>query len=172
MSAETSITHIRPRFSFTVPYQIDEVRTRIDELIQDSQELVVGSIIDNHITLDIPALHRHYWSPQLNFRIEPDYHNPNHTVVKGLIGPRPEVWTMFMFTYFSIGVLGTVGSIYGVTQWMLDEQNIIIYAMPLAAVIMLTAYKAGKYGEKLGSEQIETLKQFVRDALSMQKTEE
>jgi len=52
---------------------------------------------------------------------------------------------------------------------MLGEPTIWIYALPVAAVLMLTAYQSGKYGEKLGNEQIEYLKQFVRDSLEMEK---
>lgn len=40
-----------------------------------------------------------------------------------------------------------------------------VWSLPLAALFMLTAYQAGKFGERLGAEQLETLKQFVREAV-------
>ncbi|MBI1307178.1 MAG: hypothetical protein GC181_11300 [Bacteroidetes bacterium] len=138
--------------------------------MKNGHHQVVGKIVDNQIILDIPEKIRHYWSPQLNFRVEQDYDNPEHSVVRGLIGPRPGVWTMFMFIYFSIGVSGFILSVYGISHWMLGEHNIWVYALPVAALIMATAYKAGKYGESLGADQIEILKQFVRDALNMKKS--
>ncbi len=167
MSIDKSITHIRPRFKFTVPFSQEVVMSRIVDLLAKAQGEVKGQIVQNHITLDLPEHSRHYWSPQLNFRVEVDEEDKGSTTIKGLIGPRPNVWTMFMFIYFAVGAAGFVLSIYGVSKWMLGEENLWIYALPMAGLIMLTAYWTGKYGEKLGQNQIEYLKQFVRDALEM-----
>ena len=169
MSDEQSITHIRPRFRFTIDFPKNEVLDRLKHMIEDHQGEMVGYIVDNHITMDINEKQRHYWSPQLSFRVEEDYDNTNRSVVRGLVGPRPSVWTMFMFIYFSIGTLGVGLAIYGVTQKMLGESGVFMWALPAAILFMLTAYKAGKMGENLGADQIETLKQFVRDALEMKK---
>ena len=166
MSLDTSITHIRPRFEFTVPYSAEEVMARISELMTKHQDDVIGHIQDQHIILDIPSKSRHYWSPQLNFRVEADEEDSSQAIVRGLIGPRPAVWTMFMFIYFSIGGIGFFISAFGISHWMLGKFSPTVLALPIAALIMLTAYRAGKYGEKLGADQIEVLKQFVRDALS------
>jgi hypothetical protein len=166
---DTSITHIRPRFEFTVPFPPGEVMERIAGLKEKARGQVVGTIIDDHIILDIPASDRHYWSPQLNFRVEADELNPEHSVVRGLIGPRPTVWTMFMFIYFSVGTLGFFVASFGFIKWRMGEFSYFTLALPLAIIFMLTAYRTGKYGERLGADQIEVLKQFVRDALNMEK---
>ena len=166
MSADHSITHIRPRFAFTVPYSREAVLERIRQGIE-SNDAVRGTVVDYHVILDIPQRDRHYWSPQLNFRIELDEENPEHTEVKGLIGPRPAVWTMFMFIYFSIGAIGFFVSAFGISHWMLGKYSHTVLALPIAALIMLTAYLAGKQGEKLGHDQIEVLKQFIRDVLEL-----
>lgn len=162
---DSSITHIRPRFRFVVPYKKEHIMERIETLMASSQKDVIGHIVDDHILLDIPPAEVHYWSPQLNFRLEEDFDNPEHTVVQGLIGPRPAVWTLFMFFYFSFGILGFFIGSFGVSKWMLGEFSHLVWAFPIALVFMLTAYKAGKIGEQLGADQIEILKQFVRDAL-------
>ena len=107
----------------------------------------------------------HYWSPQLSFRVELDEQNPNQSVVFGLIGPKPEVWTMFMFVYFTIGVLGFFISSYGYAKWSLGEFSNMVLAFPIAIVFMLTAYGVGKYGEQLAKNQSEMLKQFVREVI-------
>ena len=123
--------------------------------------------MDNHVILDVPPSERHYWSPQLNFRVEENEDDQDSSVIKGLIGPRPAVWTMFMFVYFSIGIAGFFISCFGVSRWMLGEYSNLLLALPAAALIMATAYKAGKYGERLGHDQIDILKNFVRSALQM-----
>ena len=167
MSAEHSITHIRPRFKFEIGTPKAIVLEQIATLLDSQKESVTGTIIDNHIILDILAKDRHYWSPQLNFRVEADEDDPAKSVIYGLIGPRPAVWTLFMFIYFGVGALGFFISAFGVSKLMLGEYSNLILALPLAILFMLTAYGTGKYGERLGADQIEVLKQFVRDALAL-----
>ena len=142
---------------------------RLNELLEKSSNDFKGKIIQDHIILDIIDEQAHYWSPHLNFRIETDEDNSNHTVVSGLIGPRPEVWTLFMFIYFAIGALGFFISSYGIVKLMLGEYSNYILVIPLTILLMLTAYGVGKYGEKLADDQMEILKQFIRDAISFEK---
>ncbi|MGD1892896.1 MAG: hypothetical protein ACFB15_20210 [Cyclobacteriaceae bacterium] len=125
----------------------------------------------NHVTLDITGADVHYWSPQLNFRIEPNEQYPDHSVVSGLIGPRPAVWTMFMFIYAAIGVIAFFISLFAVSNIMLGKPTNLIYAFPIALLFMLTAYLVGKYGERLAKDQMELLKQFVREAVYFEKEE-
>jgi len=130
---------------------------------------VRATIIDHHVVLDIIGEEVHYWSPQLNFRVEESPDDSSQSIVSGLIGPRPNVWTMFMFVYFSTGVIGFFVSSYGMSKWMLGHYTPWVWAFPIAILFMLTAYRAGKYGETLGKDQIEVLKQFVRDAAYIDK---
>lgn len=165
MSVVSDIAHIRPRFSFTVPYKTEDVLQRMEQLKRKYEGSLVGTIADHHVILNIPVAERHYWSPQLNLRCEPDEDDPGQTQIRGLIGPRPAVWTLFMFIYFSIGVIGFFVGSYGISVWMLGTFSHYVWAMPLAVIFMLTAYMAGKYGESLGQDQIDRLKHFVREAL-------
>lgn len=167
---DTSITHIRPRFELTVPLEKQVIFSNIESLLTTYSDKVIGRIVDDHIILDIVHDDVHYWSPQLNFRIESDEENPKQTILSGLIGPRPAVWTMFMFIYFSVGIIGFIISSFGISRWMIGESSALLWAFPIAILFMLTAYRAGKYGEQLGADQVELLKQFIRDAISLKKT--
>ena len=138
---------------------------RLGQLLECSSEKVTGKIIDNHVILDIVEADLHYWSPQLNFRIEINEEDPSTSIIAGLIGPRPAVWSLFMFIYFLVGVIGFFVSSYGVAKLILGEYSNLILAFPIAIIFMLTAYSVGKYGEKLANDQTEILKQFVRDAI-------
>ncbi|WP_306640046.1 hypothetical protein [Sanyastnella coralliicola] len=164
---DTSFTHIRPRFEFTVPFSEVEVLERLKRIKEKSADELTGHLIDHHLILDIPVNDRHYWSPQLSMRVEADEDDPSKTVIKGLIGPRPSVWTMFTFFYFTIGVAGFFIASWGFSKWMLGEFSHLIWALPIAMIINLTAYRAGKQGEKLGHDQVEVLKGFVREVLDL-----
>jgi hypothetical protein len=73
-----------------------------------------------------------------------------------------------MFIYFSTGILGFFISSYGLAHYSLGEFSYTLLALPLAIIFMLTAFGAGKFGEKLGADQVEDLKNFIRSAISIQ----
>lgn len=137
----------------------------VTALLENTTENIKGKVIDHHVILDVTEPDIHYWSPQLNFRIEPDEENTDQAVISGLIGPRPAVWTLFMFVYFSLGALGLFISFFGFTKMLRGTYSNLVLALPLAILFMLTAYKVGKYGEQLGKDQIELFKQFIRDVI-------
>lgn len=138
-------------------------------LLENTPSNINGRILNNHVTLDITGEDVHYWSPQLNFRVELNELYPDHSVVSGLIGPRPAVWTMFMFIYSGIGVIAFFISLFAVSKILLGKPTNLIYAFPIALLFMLTAYLVGKYGERLAKDQTESLKQFVREAVYFEK---
>ncbi len=161
---DSSITHIRPRFKLNVSQKQSIVLDEAKKMLK-LQNALKGRVIDNHIILDIKEEDAHYWSPQLNFRVEIDEEDIEKSMMAGLIGPRPKVWTMFVFIYFSIGILGFFVFSLGVSKWMLGEYSHYLWALPVAILFMLSAYITSKYGESLGKEQVETLKQFIRELI-------
>ena len=102
---DSSVTHIRPRFKFTVPHRVEKVLAQLEVVKLESEGKVMGTVVDHLLILDIPEAERHYWSPHMTFRVEADEDDPSFSVIRGLIGPRPAVWTMFVFIYFGLGLL-------------------------------------------------------------------
>lgn len=145
---------------------------RTSMLLKTSPSNIRGQITNNHVTLDIIGEDVHYWSPQLNFRVEPDEKDNSCSVVSGLVGPRPAVWTMFVFVYSAIGAVAFFISLFAVSKIMLGKPTNLIYAFPVALLFILTAYLMGKYGEKLAKDQTELLKQFVRAAVYFDAAEQ
>ena len=85
--------------------------------------------------------------------------------IHGLIGPKPNVWTLFMFFYFFIGTVGLFASLFGLSKWSLGEFHATVWAFPIALILMSTAYLTSHFGQKLGHDQVDELKDFVRAAL-------
>lgn len=112
--------------------------------------------------IDIATEFVHYWSPQLNMRVESITEDSKRSIIAGLIGPRPNVWTLFMFIYFSLGTVGFVLGSIGVSRLLLGSYSHFLWAFPIAILFMLSAYLTSKKGEKLASEQTEVIKNFVR----------
>lgn len=142
-----------------------DILNQIKLTLKDPPTHLVGKVIDNHVILDIHRDSQHYWSPHLDLRVEEEEDNPNIAIISGLIGPRPTVWTLFVFIYFTVGVITFFMSSYGISKMMINEHSHLIWAFPLGIVFMLSAYQAGKYGERLGADQIEIMKDFIRNSI-------
>lgn len=138
---------------------------KIRRLLAKKPAHIHGRILDHHVILDIVGDEVHYWSPQLNFRVEEDIDKPGQTIVAGLIGPRPGVWTLFVFIYFLIALAGFVVTSIGFSKWILGNYSHMLWALPVSILFMLSAYRVGKYGEQLAADQTELLKDFVRQAI-------
>lgn len=166
MSLEESIDHIRPRFVLLAPMNKDEILQRIKSMLKESHPHMKGKVVQNHVIIDVEESEAHFWSPQMSFRVEEDEEDPSYSRIIGLIGPKPTVWTLFMFFYFAIGGAGFVAFSYGVSKYLMGEHSNLIWALPIAIIFMLTAFLAGRSGEKLGHDQIEVQKEFVKEVLN------
>lgn len=157
--------HLRPRFSFHAPYPTEVLLEKIQLKLNEDDASCKGKIIMHHVILDIPLQNRHYWSPQLHLEIEAEENEKNSSLLRGIIGPRPAVWTLFLFIYAVVGIIGLTITLYGLSKWSLGDFSLALFAMPVSLIIMSSAYLTSKYGEKLGHEQVEVLKDFLRNVL-------
>jgi hypothetical protein len=72
-----------------------------------------------------------------------------------------------MFFYFSMGIAGAIATTWGMAHWMLNGYSPWIWGLPLAFLIMASAYGAGRVGESLGREQVLQLKSFLAESLEL-----
>ncbi len=121
-----------------------------------------GEIVDHHVLLKIPANHQHYWSPQLSLELE---ENENGTLIRGLYGPKPGVWTMFVFFYSAFGFLTLLGLLFGLSQVMLKMNAYGLWAVPVGAVILIGLFIMSKVGQKLSKQQMYQLHDFLKSAV-------
>ncbi|WP_068598339.1 hypothetical protein ACF3NR_10325 [Vaginella massiliensis] len=104
-----------------------------------------------------------YWSPQLQLKLEPNEDDQQVLEMRGVLGPRPSIWTFFMFSYGFAGALTLTVGIYGLVEWMLGMGNFWIWSLVLSALITALTYAAAKYGQHLSKDQLERLHQFIDD---------
>lgn len=156
--------HLRPRFHFTVPYETEALIAHLTSKFRSKDHKFPTTVLGNHFVLDVPHHVAHFWSPRVTFDIVVDEADPQKSMVRGLIGPKPNVWTMFVFIYFSIGIAGLFMSIFGLSRTTLGKDSDLVWAFPIALVLMSTAYLFSKSGQKMGAQQIDLLKHFFRDS--------
>jgi len=155
--------HVRPRFRLELPYAVEELEQRLKAALADADCPVKGRIIRGHATLYLPADVQHYWSPQLGLSFE---ENGDGTLLRGLYGPRPQVWTMFVLFYSIIGFAALVIAVFGMSYWSLGKSVMILWWVPVLAGIFLTLYLVAYYGQRLGRDQMKVLERFLRGVIS------
>jgi hypothetical protein len=122
----------------------------------------VGSVIEGHITLKIPAVEQHYWSPQLNISLE---ESEGGTEISGIYGPHPGVWSAFFYGYAAIGLLAMFLSVWACALWMLKKDASIAWGLPVLGGLALVLYMVAQGGQKVGAEQTFTLHHFFEDTI-------
>ncbi|WP_413532150.1 hypothetical protein [Empedobacter brevis] len=106
-----------------------------------------------------------YWHPQLQIRIEEDDDHPGYLVVRGIIGPPSNVWTLFAFLYgLSGAIFITLGS-YSISEYIVKGSSHWIWSIPVSFLIALSTYLASLYGHHLAKYQLKRLYHFVNELL-------
>ncbi len=163
MSQDAAPLRMRPRFRKEIPLSADEIKKRIENSLRDNQGKCHGEIVQNHVILRIPQEQQHYWSPQLTLQLEEEN---GKTFMRGLFGPKPAIWTMFVFFYSAIGFLTLMGLMFGLSQWMLKMEPWGLWFVPAGLALLLLLYIASRIGQGLGREQMHQLQDFLDETLS------
>ncbi|WP_420582333.1 hypothetical protein [Reichenbachiella sp.] len=147
-----------------MPQPPEKIAIQLEDGLKANDHGIYGTVIDGHATLSLPKRDQHYWSPQLNLSFES---SDNGNVLRGLYGPRPEVWTMFVLFYSMIGFAALVILVIGYSNWTLGQSAQILWAVPVLTVIFLTLYLVSYFGQKMGRKQMIELHTFVEKTLNI-----
>ena len=159
---------LRPRFKMDFGESQQKLLEKFKNNLEDTNCKYCSKIIDGHIIIDVPIEENHFWSPQLNIEIEKG--EDNKTIVKGLFGPKPQVWTLFMFFHFAVAVAFIGFSVMAYVQWTLKGDMmfalIMVISLPILWGIM---YLLGRIGKKTGHKQMNELYEFMMKTLEKNK---
>ena len=156
---------IRPRFQKRVALSQAEALQRLQQALDHTDDEIIGMIADHHVVLKFPLAKQHYWSPQLALEVE---EAEEGALIRGLFGPRPALWLMFMVIYAILGTLSLFIAIIGFSQLSLGLSAHILWALPAAAGVALFLYFSAKTGERLGQDEMERLQHFLNEALEQE----
>ncbi|MGL1884872.1 MAG: hypothetical protein OCD76_00045 [Reichenbachiella sp.] len=156
---------IRPRFRVQSAENLEQIKTRIINGLAAKNAPCKGKSIDGHFTLYLPKEEQHYWSPQLSLSLED---NEEGCLVRGMFGPRPEVWSMFVLFYSVIGLATLIISVVGYAQMMLKTSAAILWLVPVLLVVFVTLYLVSYSGQKMGRDQMKTLHDFLVDSTGLE----
>jgi hypothetical protein len=149
---------VRPRFKIETNYSVAALKKKLHDGLQHHDATCIGIVNPGYATLYIPRNDQHYWSPQLNLTFE---ETEKGSVLRGLYGPRPVVWTMFVFFYALIGIAVLFIGVLGLSYLMLDKPATILWLVPLLILIFFSLYLVAHFGQKLGEKQMIILHDFT-----------
>lgn len=149
---------LRPRSRYTTDLPKQEILKRIDERLKERKYPLTGIVVQEHAFIRIPEKNQHYWSPEMHVWAREE---ENKTIVYGIIGPKPKIWTMFIFFYTIILVLAFFGGSYGIIQLILGIKADFIWSIPIGLVALALVYGAAYFGQYKGKEQMLLLQNFL-----------
>ena len=150
---------LKPRFKIKMEEDKAAILDKFKTEFTKGGSQFSGKIVDHHIIIDISKSEQHFWSPQLHVEVE---ENEGHTsIVKGLFGPKPTVWSLFMFVHFGVALAFVVFLVIAYTRWSLNKDYttsvLLCVAMPIVWVVL---YFFGRLGRKKGTEQMNELRTY------------
>ncbi len=154
---------LRPRFKVEVEMESSLFCSRLQKLLEASGDQVKGTINENFMSLRIPEEEQHYWSPVLNLSVHP--RAEGGSIVRGLMGPRPTVWLMFIFFYSFLGFVSMIVMVMGFSQLNLGLKAGILWLLPAILLIIGLMYASAQAGKRMAREQMLRLQQFAEQAI-------
>lgn len=82
--------------------------------------------LDEHIWFSIPIAKRNYYSPRLHIEVE---EKEEKCILHCTFGPDPNLWTMFMFVHFFLGLSFIGLLVWFYTNITLDQSNTLVYIL-------------------------------------------
>lgn len=122
------------------------------------------------IDLRVQPEERHLWSPALNLHVEPA-EDGDGSVVHGLIGPEPGVWTGIAFATVGIGTGLLFLLTFGTVQLSLGHSPWALWLAGILAIALLAVWAISRTGKRLAEPQTVVLRHFLEDALELDPDE-
>ena len=155
---KNSDVYLRPRFSLDYKENQEALILKFKENLNSKFSC---KIIDNHIIIDVPSDEDHFWSPQLHLEIEES--DNQKSIVKGLFGPKSQVWTFFMFLHFMMVIAFISFSIMLYTRWSLERNiNFPLIMIVVVTILWIVMYFLGREGKKKGRPQMNDLHNYMK----------
>ncbi|MGB0430237.1 MAG: hypothetical protein ACPGLV_07160 [Bacteroidia bacterium] len=151
----------RPRFRRYLKANPENVLNQFATKIKARPNLT-GSVATHHVSIRISKAEVHFWSPQLGLEVE---NHPNGTLIRGLYGPKPGIWTMFIFVYAVFGV-GTLAMLFwGLSQWQIGQYAWALWFVPGGVLTLGGIYLLTQFGQKLGYDQMDQIHALFKDCI-------
>ena len=163
---DTSLNKIllQPRFRKELTEDKAVILKKFADCFAKKEHKFRTKLSDGHFIIDVPKEEDTFWSPQLQVEIVEE---DDKTILKGLFGPKPQVWTMFMFFHFAVALAFIVFLVMAYVQYSLKQDyQFAMYMCIAMPIIWILFYVFGQLGKKKGYSQMVELDEFVKGIVS------
>ena len=158
-----SKVYLRPRFTIDLVGDNNSLLSLFAEEFKKEKTLFRGKLVDEHVFISVPKKKEHFWSPQLHLEI---LNEDKKILLKGLFGPKPQVWTMFMFIHFIVGISFLAFLVLLYSNISLNESIFFPVVMLVVLPFVWTLlYLLGNVGKDTGKKQIHELHNFMEEVI-------
>ena len=155
---------LKPRFKIVVKRSQKAVLEMFKENFNREDNKYYGKIVNHHVVLDIPSEENHLWSPKLHIEVEKQ--TEDSALVKGLFGPKPQVWTFFMFLHFAVATSFFVFLFIAYSNYTLNKDyDFALLMCILLPLVWIIFYVFGQLGKKKGHKQMLELFDYMEGIL-------
>lgn len=151
----------RPRFKIYSDLEAEICAEKLKSQLHFQNKIFQGNINKEVANIWVKTEHNEFWKPYLSLRIEKE---ENKTVIRGIFGPSPSVWTFFMFLYFVFSIIFMVFS----TIWFVTKQikssdfPWANYVTIFSVICLLITFLATKIGQQKAKKEMEMLRNFSK----------
>ena len=154
---------LKPRFQLEIDSSAANVLSKISEIISLEEKYIIR-LVDHHVIIDIPEKESHFWSPQLHMEVEEE--GEEKAKIRGLFGPKPHVWTLFMFIHFGVALAFFIFAVIAYTNHSLGNSiTFPVIMLIVLPILWVTLYWIGRVGKSFGQHQMDELKNFTESIL-------
>jgi len=149
---------IRPTFSIPLAPDADTAMATLRERLQGTEYAECSRSRGRCADFFVGEDDRRLWSPYLSVQVEPV---PDGSLLRGRFGPHPELWTLFVFAYGTLGFVAVMGFLLGFVQWQsgMAPWGFWGTAAGVPGLGLLLAVSAT--GQRLSAHQMQELKERV-----------
>ncbi len=148
---------LRPRFQLNLKGPAPSILQLFQEA--DHSTFIV-KISDQHVFIRFNRAETHFWTPQLQIEIV-DQEDGN-SIIYGLFGPNPTLWTFFMFVHFGVASFFIIFGVWAYSNNALGKEvGLQIGLMALMVLTWIVLYVFGRIGKRKGRPQMHQLYDFM-----------
>ena len=155
---------LRPRFEKVVPKSVIAITDTVQSLKNSFKPDYIINNMDEHIWIYIGKENKKIYSPHLHLELE-ELDNGD-TKIKGLFGPEPGLWTMFMFLHFVVAGIFIIFGVFAYSNWSLGQPfGIHLAIMILMIIAWFSLYFTARNNRKKGMPQAYELEKVMEEML-------
>ncbi len=156
--------HLRPRFTIDLKMDQEVGIQLFKKALKENKCRFPSRFVDGHIIIDVPKKEAHFWSPQLHIELE--NRASDKSLLKGLFGPKPQVWTLFVFIHTVVGIAFLFFCILLYANWRLDKSIVFSLVMTIfLPLFWVLLYFLGRIGKSRGHSQMDALHELMTNIL-------